>query len=192
VAYVPLATVTDLSALGVDTTNTALVASLLDSVSSEVREAAGVPITLETATVTLPGVRGQLLTLPGGPVRSVTSVTLAGVAVTDHKLRDGRLWRLSGWGCVDDDVVVTYSHGFDTVPSDVVRLVCMLVAAGVNNAGDGFGASRGKAYESIDDYRVGYLQGDAEVIDPTALPERTRAMLRARFGGGVYVTGSFE
>ena len=190
-SLVPLAYVSDVQALGITTTNTALVQSLIDSVSAEVREAAGCPITVTESTVTLRGVRNQFIALPGGPIRSVDTVTLDGTAVTDYKIRDNRLWRLAGWGDVDEDVVVTYTHGFDAPPADITRLVCLMVAAGVNAAADGFAGHRGVAYESIDDYRIGYQQGDAENVDPTALPERTKRALRDRFGAGVHVTGGY-
>lgn len=187
----PLAYAADLTAWGVPTTSTAMVAALLDSVSEEVREAAGVPITLTTSTITIPGTWEQYLPLPGGPVRSVDAVSIDGTAVTDSLLRDGRLWRSAGWHDQSVDVEVTYTHGLDETPADIVRLVCMMVAAGLKAAEEGFGSRRGLAYERIDDYQAGYAQGDAEVIDPAALPQRVKDSLRRRFGGGVYVTGSY-
>ena len=189
--YVPLAYVTDVQALGIDVSNVTLVQSLIDSVSAEVREAAGCPITVTESTITLSGVREQFIALPGGPVRSVSTVTLDGTAVTDYKIRDNRLWRLAGWGDVNEDVVVEYTHGFDAPPADITRLVCLMVAAGVNASATGWAGHRGVAYESIDDYRIGYQQGDAENVDPTALPERTKRALRDRFGAGAHVTGGY-
>ena len=190
-SYVPLAYVTDVQALGIDVSNAALVQSLIDSVSAEVREAAGCPITVTESTIVLSGVREQFIALPGGPIRSVSTVTLDGTAVTDYKIRDNRLWRLAGWGDIDEDVVVTYTHGFDSPPADITRLVCLMVAAGVNAAADGFAGHRGLAYMSVDDYREGYQQGDAENVDPTSLPDRTRRALRERFGAGAHVTGGY-
>lgn len=190
-SYVPLAYVTDVQALGIDVSNVTLVQSLIDSVSAEVRETAGCPITVTDSTITLAGVREQFLSLPGGPIRSVTTVTLDGDAVTDYKVRDNRLWRLAGWGDVDEDVVVTYTHGFDSPPADITRLVCLMVAAGVNAAAGGFAGHRGVAYERDDTYQIGYQQGQDENVDPTALPDRVKADLRRRFGGGSYVTGVY-
>ena len=106
-SYVPLAYVTDVQALGIDVSNAVLVQSLIDSVSAEVREAAGCPITVTETTYTTRGVSEQYIPLPGGPLRSVSSVTLGGVAVTDYEISDGRLWRSYGWGDVSQAVVVT-------------------------------------------------------------------------------------
>lgn len=185
-----LATLTDLGVY-VTVTDTALANALLAAVSSEVREAAGVPITRATSTVTLAGTSEQFLDLPGWPVRTVETVTLDGVAVTDYKIRDARLWRAYGWYDQSVDVVVTYDHGLDEVPADLVRLVCMFTAAGLNAAAGGFGAHRGVAYERGDDYQIGYQQGSDEVVDPTALTDRVKADLSARFGGSAAVTGGY-
>lgn len=187
----PLATVADLTAYGVDTSNTALVDGLLASVSAAVREAAGVSISQTTGTVTVTGSHDRWLRLPGGPVTAVSAVELDDEPITDHKLRDGMLWRRCGWAgpCEPSDVEVTYTQGYDPVPADIVRLVCVYVGAGVAQAANGYD-SRGKAYENVDDYRVGYLQGGDETVDHTELTERTKADLASRFGGGVFVTGS--
>lgn len=191
-AHDPLATVADLTAYNVDTTNAALANKLLASVSEAVREAAGTPISKVTSTVVLTGSPERWLALPGGPVRSVASVVIDGDAVTDWRLRDGRLWRRCGWQgwCEPSEVEVTYDHGLDEVPADIVRLVCVYVAAGINQAGDGYD-SRNKAYERIDDWQVGFLQGGEEVVDHSELTDRTKADLAARFGGGAYVTGDY-
>lgn len=188
----PLATVADLSAYSVDTTNMALVTALLASVSEAVREAAGSPISSVTSTITLTGSRERWLALPGGPVTAVTAVSLDGEPVADWRLRDGRLWRRCGWQgwCEPSEVDVTYTHGLAVVPADIVRLVCMYVAAGVAQGGSGYD-SRNKAYERIDDYQVGFLQGGDEVVDHTELTQRTKDDLAARFGGGAYVTGDY-
>lgn len=157
----PLAYLSDLTTHGISTTNAALAQSLIDSVSEDVREAAGCPITLTTSVYTTGGVAEQFLPLPGGPIRSVSSVTLGGVAVTDYKIRDGRLWRSYGWGDIDVDVEVTYTHGYDAPPADITRKVCLHVAAGLAAAADNFAGHRGVAYERGDDYQIGYMQGDA-------------------------------
>lgn len=190
-AFSPLATVADLTGFAVDFTGRETLAeNLLASVSEGVRDAAGVPITRTTSTVVLAGTREQYLPLPGAPVRAVTAVTLDGVPVTDFKLREGRLWRPAGWSGMWADVSVTYDHGFDEVPADVVRLVCVFVAAGLNTAAE-LGTHRGLQYESVDDFRRGFLAGGDEVVDPTELPQRVRDSLRARFSGGAHVTGGY-
>lgn len=188
----PLATPDDLAAYGFAVPEGFLAHMLLESVSAAVREAAGSPISVSTSTATLAGTREQFLPLPAGPVREVASVLLDGAEVMDYKIRDQRLWRPAGWGAQHVDVEVTWTHGLEPVPADVVQLVCMLVGAGLNQAAQGeLGPDRRIAYESIDDYRIGFRQGDAEVVDPTEIPDRVKASLRARFGGQAVVTESY-
>lgn len=189
-ALEPLATVADLVDLGIDTSNTALANFLLDSVSAEVRDAAGVPITLTTSTVEIATEASRRIELPARPVRSVESVQLDGEPLTegsDYVLRSGCLWRVDGcawhrYGTVPGLLTVEFTHGYDEAPADVVRMVCMYVAAGINAAADKFAGHRGLQYVSIDDYREGYLSGTDEVVDPASLTERTKRDLRARFG----------
>lgn len=200
-AFVPLATVADLTALNVDITGKEVLAdSLLASVSEAVREAAGVPITRESSTVSFGTEASRRIELPARPVVSVESVALDGVALTagvDYVLRDGHLWRLDGmWhqhGAVPSELTVAFTHGFAAVPADIVKLVCTFVAAGLNEAEDGAASTRGVSSERIDDYQVSFTRGDDEVVDLTELPERTRRMLRARFsGGGPSVVGTVK
>lgn len=193
----PLIMAADLSVYGVDDTDDALVDQLIAVVSSGIREAAGAPISKVTSTVDLYGKPSEFLALPGGPLREVVEVTDNGKAVTDYKIRDGRLWRKAGWGDIEDDIVVRYTHGWDPVPADVKKLAVNLVAAGINEAtSDGGLASRRglvSSQESIDDYsrQESYVRGEDEVVDLTEVPDRTRTWLRQRFGQQSYVTGSY-
>jgi hypothetical protein len=187
----PLATIEDLDALGISTTNTTLVESLLESVSSDIRNAAGCPISPVTETIHVTANREQYLPLPVKPVTAIHSVEIDGVPVTGWRLVDGRLWRPQGWsGYAPAIVDVNLTFG-QQVPKDIVRLTCMMVSAGVEAAKEGFNSTRGLTYESIDDSRVGYATGDNEIVDPAGLPETTRTMLRNRFSGGVAVTGGY-
>lgn len=186
----PLATKGDLKILGVDDTNPDLLDFLLESVSAGVRAAAGTPITTVEVTILREGSWDQDILLPGSPIREVTEVLLDGESITDWKQRAGRLWRSQGWGDSRSDVTVTYTYGLDTVPQDIVKLVCTHVAAGVHEAADGIGKDRKLAYMSIDDYREGYRQGDNEIVDLTELTDRTKRWLRQRFAGSSFVTRS--
>lgn len=185
-----LATVVDLSARGVDVSDEELALTMLAAASAAVREAAGSSISETTSTVTIEGVDGHRLVLPSGPVTGVSTVTVDGEAVTDYRLSGGSLWRPAGWpgACYGEpaQVEITYTHGYAVVPEDIVNLVCMFAIAGMHEASQGSRA--GLAYESIDDYRVGYQQGAEATASAIEVPERTARMLRARFGGGTYVT----
>lgn len=195
-----LATVDDLTNLGIEVTDANLAEMLLASVSSEVRDAAGVPITETTSTASFPTEASRRVQLPGYLARDVKDVLLDGEPLTegtDYVVRAGSLWRVgaANWhqpGDVPRELTATYTHGYETPPADIVRMVCMYVAAGLNAAADGgFATSRGLQYMSIDDYREGYATGDNEIVDPMELTDRTKAALRARFGGaGPVVYGS--
>lgn len=181
----PLATTADLAARGIDTTDTALTDALLASASAAIRDAAGVPISRTTATITLATPAGRRLDLPP-PVQSVDSVAIDGDPVTDWSLVDNSLWRVRPWtrpGDIPKPVTVTLTFGLSEVPADIVDLVCNLVAAGLAHAEGGYESSVGKLSERIDDYSVQYAQGADAVVSPMELPERTRRMLARRFGG---------
>lgn len=186
----PLATIEDVRRLGVDVSDKDLVDFLLEAVSDGVRDAAGTPITRTEVELVREGTWDQDLLLPGSPIRAVHEVKIDDEPVTDWRLRGNRIWRNKGWVGDFVDITVRYDHGLDQTPKDIVKLVATLVAAGINEAADGVASTRGLAYVSIDDYREGYRQGDAEVVDLTEVPERTRQWLRNRFVGGVSVTGS--
>lgn len=185
-ALAPLATVADLSALGIDTTNSALVDSLLTSVSAAVRDAAGVPISRTISTVTMWTEASRRIELPARPVHSVTDVTLDGEPVTDYVVRGSSLWRTCLWqahNAIPGELTLTFDHGLDEVPADIVKMVCTFVAAGLNEVEEGIGEGRGLSSERIDDYQASFTRGDDELVDKTELPERTRRRLRQRFGG---------
>src|SRR5690625_6304226 len=90
-ALEPLASVSDLSVYNVDTSDTALVERLLESVSAAVRDAAGVPITKTTSTVTMWTEPSKRVELPALPVQSVDEVRLNGELGTRCVLRGGSL-----------------------------------------------------------------------------------------------------
>lgn len=186
-----LATAADLSARGIDTSNSALVAAMLAAASAAIREAAGSAISEQTSTVTLTAPEGPWLRLPAQPVTAVSAVEIDGADVTDWTLANGALWRSCGWrSCEPVLVTVTFTHGLAEVPADIVNLVCMFAAAGMAEASDGSRA--GVVGERIDDYSVQYAQGAEASSSALEVPERTARMLRARFGGGTYVTGELS
>lgn len=185
-AMAPLATVADLEVRGVtiDPSEVAVVAVYLDVASTLVRGAAGSPISQMTSTVVLEGEPGPRLKLPGPPVRSVSAVLVDGQAVTGWKLVSGALYGAAGWrpGPDPSEVTVTYVHGLDEVPADIVDLVCRLAGQELLSFRSGEGVSRAVSQERIGDYAVTY--GDTET-GTMSLTQFQCSRLAARFGGGV-------
>lgn len=187
-----LATTADLADLGVDTSDAALTDAALAAATDSVRDAAGVPISQTTSTVTIQGTRSQWLDLPLSPVVGVASVSIDGDPVSDYKVVSGALWRRAYWSpCGEPSLVtITATHGFIEVPADIKLLVAQLAAAVIN--ADGIETNLGKQSEGIDDYNVSYETGDGATAYAVELPKRTRSMLRQRFGGGAVVTQERE
>lgn len=186
----PLATVADLEARGftVEASETSIAGVYLGIASAAVREAAGVPITRVTSTITLEGMRGQWLRLPAPPIVSVASVSIDGDAVTDWRLRSERLWRACGWtGCEPSEVEVTMTHGLLEAPEDIVDLVCRMAASAIvavrEDDGTGLAGTKEITSERLGDWAVTY--GADGRITEMDLPQYWRDRLRARFGGGI-------
>lgn len=184
----PLATTDDLDARTITWDDQALAETYLAVASAAVRDAAGVPISQTTSTVSLFGDGGQWLRLPGPPVVSVASVTLDGEALDDWALVDGFAFRPCGWtvcGPLPVPAVVTYTHGLADVPADVVDLVCRMAASAILLAEGGEGGSGlvvdRVVSERLGDYAVTYdkASGTTEM----ELAAFTRDRLRSRFGG---------
>lgn len=191
-----LATVADLGDRGIAVPDGVDADTFLASAAAAVRDAAGVPITRETVTVTVPGTDGLFLDLPCQPVVSVADVLLDDTAVLDWKLVGGRLWRRAGWETVcgePSNVTLTITGGVIEVEKDIVDLVCALAAYGMNLAAGGDYATQGDLVSvSIDDYteQHGNYQGKDRLAGPMELPVATRERLKARFGGSVTLVKS--
>ena len=190
-----IATVADLTARNITIPDGVEAGEFLAAAQDAVRDAAGVPITRETFTVTIGAKTGCYQTLPGQPVVSVANVLIDGQAVTDWKLVDGELWRAAGWQrCrgIPSNVTVTITGGLVTPPKDIVDLVCSLAGLGMNLAAGGDYASRGDQIGvRIDDYSEQYQSGSGErTAGPLELPQLTRDRLRARFGGSAALVRS--
>jgi hypothetical protein len=182
-----LAAAADLSARGV--TPTAVHDVMLAVASSIVRSGAASPIVETDSVVTLTAWGDRFIELPGLPVRSVESVTVDGVSVTDWKLTDtGRLWRAGFWGSDSEPVAVevTMTHGLPVVPPHIVQMVCDLAISGANSATAGAHDPNVIA-EKIDDYSVTFASGAEAVASAMELPTLTKRWLRAQFGGGAGV-----
>ncbi|MDA2805708.1 hypothetical protein [Nocardiopsis suaedae] len=192
-----LATVADCETRGLTVTaeEAPLLEVYLASASAAVREAAGAPISQTTSTITLEGRTGAWLRLPAPPVVAVSQVLLDGEEVTDYRVRTTDLWRRTGWQTVCEEpsqVEVTYTHGLDPVPADIVDLVCRIAAQTLVAYRSGLGgeglAARDVRSERIGDYSVTY--GDDGGVTELELSDRLRRRLAARFGGGAVVVGS--
>ena len=192
----PLATATDLEVKGVDTSNQELVVMMLDAASSVIREAAGSTISEETSTVSVMAPVGRWLTLPG-PVTAVASVAVDGAAATDWKFVGGMLWRRCGWQpwCEPVEVTVTFTHGYATVPADIVNLCVDLAKLGIEAASEDSILSQPAnvvaASYAIDDHteRIQFSEQGQTLME---LPAVTKLWLATRFGGGVYTTGELK
>lgn len=160
----------------------------LSVATAVVRDAAGVAISRETSTVVVEATRGNLLRLPG-PVVSVASVDLDGCALTtdDYETLPYGLWRHCGWGRFPAPVTVTYTHGLEVVPDDIVDLVCQLAVAWLQHRSEGGGSTAGLKSVRIDDAAESYTDESAGQVSPVFIPEVTRNWLARRFGGGVEV-----
>lgn len=195
-ALADLATSADLSARGVDVSDTTRVAAALAAASEAVRDAAGCPIASVTADVTIPAPApfDLWLELPG-PVTALASVEIDGEAVTDYVRQGNLLWRSCGWRSTWEpvNVDVTLTFGYAEVPADIVSLVCDLATMSLLQETPVAGNVVQQS-ESIDDYSLAqtFAQGADAVASVLEVPPRTRAWLRQRFGAASFVTRERE
>lgn len=116
------------------------------------------------------------LLLPELPVVSVDTVVEDGETLTvddDYELGNyGQLWRVNRrWAAGNQIVVVTYDHGYETIPDDVVA-VCTRAASRAYQAGlkaeDASGVP-GIASKSLGDFAVSFAsEGNEGVMGASA------------------------
>lgn len=193
----PLATAADLDARNITVPPAVDEDAILASASAAVRDAAGCPILTTTSTVSIPvGDRWeQNLDLPGGPVTAVSSVVANGVTLvagTDFFKVGNALWRPLGWLSSDTvppwrplEVVVTYTHGYATVPADIVDLVCALAAMSFAQSGSGYGQQSRLQSMKLGQLAKTFAHPAGESPSPLAIPDAVRENLRERFGTSV-------
>lgn len=181
----PLATVADIAARGVtvDPSEVTVVNTYLAVASTIVRDAAGSPISAAVSSIALEGDSATRLRLPGQPVTAVSDVAVDGVAVTDYRLTNGALWRSCGWSgaCAPAVVELTMTHGLDSVPADIVDLVCRLAVQALIAFRNGDLAPRQVDSERIGDYAVTFSDAETGTM---SLSDFQRNRLAARFGSG--------
>lgn len=189
----PLATADDLAArLGratwTDPVELAQVEAFLLDASAELRSLTGQPLTQMTSTVTLIAGEYGRVTLPAFPVIDVDSVAVEGDVVTDFKVDGRELKNLSA--CAGDEVEVTYTHGWDPIPDDLIKWTCVLAASQLQAASQrgNLGMSAGVIAEAerIDDYQhqVTFANTDVAVDIGFVLPPSVRARLVSTYGDG--------
>lgn len=138
------------------------------------------------AGTTVLEVRAPVVLLPQRPVRAVTSVVNAAGDV----LVEGDDWVLRGGGILEipnegGQVTVEYAHGFETVPDEIVEIVCG-IAARMSTQSDA--ASAGVIQETGGSESVSYGFDSYKAV--SALSAGEMAMLDRLFPkrGGVVVT----
>jgi hypothetical protein len=124
---------------------------------------AGTRFESNNATFTVQAQGRWYVVLPLGPVISVTSVTVNGVAVTDYTVIGDRLFRRGGfgvWGVFPPDRLdVTYTYGYTAVPDRVKGAVLEIAKSIYVNPS-------AAASEQIDDYRIQFGSKPAGIALP--------------------------
>lgn len=193
----PLATTDDLSArLGRTLTDDEVTQAeaLLAGASARVRTYTGLDFTTATDDVAQVRVRNGIARLPKRPVTAVSGVvdlndqSLEHTWLNDDRVRMSPLidspWVYEPWRNPIPEVRVTYSHGYDTVPDDVVDIVCSMAARSMARGPDS-GAIQS---ESIAGYS--YSLGATAAAGTVGLLNDERAALDVyrRVGGSIRVS----
>ncbi|MEU7814126.1 hypothetical protein [Pseudonocardia sp. NPDC049154] len=191
-ALEPLATPEQLAArLGVtlpdDDPALAQYEELLIDASAEMRSIIGQPLSKMTSTTELWPDRPGRYELPAWPVHEVSAVVVDGQPVGWYRTGPRTL-------CVPRQcgpVTVTFTHGWDPIPDDIVKWTCVLAASSLAAAESteslGLTAGVSQRSEKIDDYQVSFQTPEAGGGDSAAgltLPQRIIDRLRAAYGGG--------
>ncbi len=137
----PLATVDDLEArLGrsLDDTETIQAEALLAGASARVRTYTGQDFTAVEGDVVQVKARNGVARLPQRPVTAVSAVAdLSANDVSYTWLNDDRIqvgptslnwFEVEPWRNTVPDLRVTYDHGYEEIPGDIVDVVCSMVA----------------------------------------------------------------
>lgn len=121
------------------------IVALMADASAAVRREAKQQFTPGTSTITIPN-RGHRIRLPQRPVTGITEVVDAAgttLAAGSYRLVGDILhtdlcplnaWEIEPYRIHPEELVVTYTHGDDVVPPDIVAVTCSVVmrAMGTN------------------------------------------------------------
>ena len=182
--------------------------SLLSDASGEIRASIGQQLSRATSTIWLypDGYEerrrnGRKLTMsyvdiPATPVVSIEEVAVDGETLYegDYFIRHHTMFLPQVYD--DSDIKLTYTHGFDPLPDELVKWTCIL-AAGALNAVESTGAlgvTAGISQHtvSIDDYTEGWANYTGNKAPGMSLPPDVVIRLRASYGAGGISTVSFR
>lgn len=150
---------------------------ILKLASSRFSRAASTWFAETPATLTVAGTGDRKLRLPHSPIQAITSVTIAGVVVTDYTRINSTLYRSERFGSCTfppDKVEVVYTHGYTTVPDDVKGVV-------LDMAEQAYEVTAGMTAEQIDDYSARFAAGVGEIVSLTPGAEALAADYRGIF-----------
>lgn len=179
----PLAIVTDVEAITgelVDDDDVSRVSRLIEMASAAVRTFTAQTLSLvEGDQVWVPSSGTSLLVLPERPVLDVTAVEVEWGEALFTWDAFGRLRRLDGleWGRTNAPVWVTYSHGYDPIPADVVGLVAGKVANHLTGVAGNPGGLRALQVGAMSE-TYGNAVGTPAAVGPMALSKDEKEVLR--------------
>lgn len=143
---------------------------LLETATDAVKAIIGHDITEGTETATLDGTGTEALVLPKHPVTAISQVDVDGttLAADAYKfIEAGVVYRTSGiWAVGRQNIDVTYTHGFATIPGDVKAIV-------LETASRAWRSGAGVSQESVGSYSVTYSRESAGV---QLLPQERAAL----------------
>ena len=164
---------------------------LLDDASDEIRAIVGQAISRTTSTVVLWADKPGRVDLPAWPVVSVDEVKYNGEVLDPASYRVRYRTLLLPVHCTRAEIEVTYTHGWDPIPNEIVKWTCVLAAAMWNAVRDtgalGMSAGMVQRTEAIDDYQLSWQSAEAAGGDSASgltLAPRIAERLRATYGGG--------
>jgi hypothetical protein len=174
--------------------------TLLLDASAEMRAVIGQELTRATSTVQIHPDGSEMLRregrkfpmsfvqLPATPVILINEVQVDGVTIPPESmfLRYHTLYIPEVY--YDSVIDVTYTHGFEELPEEIVKWTCVLAAATLSAAEKtgALGTTAGISQHSrtIDDYTEGWANYSGYKAPGMSVPPEIGVRLRAIYGGG--------